>query len=123
MVLLGVLSLLVIISVLTEAWLFYRSAWYVVTNERVCIQNGALTRYLTVVDLDKVLSIQISTSWLERQFGLQSIEFVHGGVRVFTSTRSIVRDPLVMAFVPAAGTLTTDLLNSWLPRDNQTPSA
>jgi hypothetical protein len=89
-----------------------------VTNERICIQSGALARCLTILDLDKVLSVRVSASWLERRCGLQSIEFLHAGNRLTTSGRIAARDQVVMAFVPARGLLASDLVNSWLPRDN-----
>jgi hypothetical protein len=117
--LLGGLALLVIGAVFLEATLVCRNAWYVVTNERICIQTGALSRCLTVIDLDKVLSVQVSSSWLERMCGLQSIELVHGGMKLFAQYRWLVQDPFVMALVPTAGSLASDLVNSWLPRDDR----
>ncbi len=91
------------------------------TSERICVQTGVLGRHLTILDLDKVLSVRVSASWLERRRGLQTIEFLHAGSRVSTSRRTSPRDQVVMAFVPAHGRLVTDLVNSWLPRDNARP--
>jgi hypothetical protein len=115
----GGLSLLLVAGIILEAALACRNAWYVVTNERICIQTGALGRCLTIIDIDKVLSVQVSTSWFERMCGLQSIELVHGGVKLFVQYRWLAHDPFTMALVPAAGTLASDLVNSWLPRDDR----
>jgi membrane protein YdbS with pleckstrin-like domain len=118
LMLLGSGLLMLAISIVVEAKLSNRNAWYVVTNERICVQSGVLGRYLTILDIDKVLSVRVSASWLERRLGLQSIEFLHAGNRITTSGRMMARDQVVMAFVPAHDRLVTDLVNSWLPRDN-----
>ena len=111
--------LLLVGTVVVESALSNRNAWYVVTSERLCIQSGAVTTCLTIMDLDKVLSVQVTASWLERRWGLQSIEFLHAGARVPTNVFQAARDRIVMAFVPSAGQLVGDLANAWLPRDNQ----
>jgi len=119
-----VIGLLALVAIaVAEACLSWRNSWYVVTNERICIQAGVLTKCLKVIDIDKILSVQVSTSWLERRAGLQSIELLHAGMRLLTSNRTLVRDRLVMTFVPAGGSLVSDLLNSWLPRDNRARGA
>ena len=62
--------------------------------------DGALGRCLTIIDIDKVLSVQVSTSWLERTCGLQSIELVHGGMKLFVQYRWLAHDPFTMALSP-----------------------
>jgi hypothetical protein len=118
LVLLGSGLLVLAISNVVEARLASRNAWYVVTSERICIQSGVLGRNLTILDIDKVLSVKVSASWLERRYDLLSIEFLHAGTRATTSGRIAARGEVVMAFVPAQERLVTHAVNSWLPRDN-----
>ena len=94
LVLFGSGLLVLAITVVVEATLANQNAWYVVTNERVCIQSGVLSRLLTILDLDKVLSVRVSASWLERRRGLQSIEFLHAGNRLTASGRPLASDQL-----------------------------
>jgi hypothetical protein len=97
-----------------------RNAWYVVTSERVCVQSGALTRSLCVIDLDKILSVEVSSSFLERRFGLQSIQFVHAGGKNPNpyNLQWALGDAYSMVFVRTDGNLASRLLNQWLPRDD-----
>jgi len=98
-----------------------RNAWYILTSERVCFQSGAFTRSLSILDLDKVLSIEVSSSLLERWFSLQSIEFLHAGGKVMGRGAFPWQsgEKYLMAFLPLEGHLVSDLLNTWLPRDNR----
>jgi len=117
-VLLGSGLVVLVASSVVETRLANRNGWYVVTSERICVQSGVLGRQLAILDLDKVLSVRVSASWLERRRGLLSIEFLHAGRRPLTSGRIVARDEVVMAFVPAHERLVTDVVNAWLPRDN-----
>lgn len=95
-----------------------RHGWVVVTSERLCIQSGGFTRGVAVIDLDKVLSVEVSASILERRFGLQSLRIVHaGGAPQATAFR--LHEPNLISFVPVEAQLVTRLLNEWLPRDNR----
>lgn len=94
-----------------------RDAYNVVTNERICIQSGGLTRGIAIIDLDKVLSIEASSSVLERRLGLQTIRIIHAGTPS-APTPFLLTAPNVMAFVPADDHLLSDVVNAWLPRDN-----
>ena len=95
----------------------FRNAYNVVTNERICIQSGSLTCGVAIIDLDKVLSIEVSASVLERRFGLQTIRFTHAGTPS-APTPFLLTTPNVMAFVPADSELLSNIVNAWLPRDN-----
>ena len=113
----GVLALVVFVYSRMQT----RNAHYVVTSERVCVQSGAITRVLCVIDLDKILSVEITSSWLERRFGLQSLQFVHAGgknANPYNFAR-LFGDPYAMTFVKTDGALASKLLNHWLPRDDR----
>ena len=105
-------------GVVLEARLWHRNAWYVITTERVCVQSGALARSLTLLDLDKLLLVQVTDSWLERRLGLQSIEFLHAAVRASANGRGLSRERVAIECVSSAGEVVSNLVNSWLPRDN-----
>jgi len=98
-----------------------RNAWYVITTERICIQGGGVGRYLAVLDLDKVVSVQAVASPLQRMWGLQSIYFSQAGATVFVrnDSRTVSYNPYVVAFIPSDSDLLSRLLNEWLPRDNR----
>jgi|GEM_PF-3665640 len=102
---------------LANAYLQTRNGWYVVTNERICIQSGGFTRGVLVIDLDKVISVQASSTWLERRYAIQSVEVSHAGVQVQANPWRR-REPNVISFVPVGDDLVSNLLNQWLPRDN-----
>ena len=103
------------------AWLQARNARYLVTSERICVQTGALTQALCVIDLDKILSVQVTRSFLERRFGLQTIRFVHAGGEDATRGRLkwLYGDPYAMAYMRTDPALVSNLLNHWLPRDDR----
>lgn len=96
-----------------------RNAWYVVTSERVCIQTGAFTRVLSVIDLDKVVSVRVSCSWLERRLGLQTIDLHYAGQ---IQRPPYQADPHTLAFIGQELPLVSALVNRWLPRDNKRAS-
>lgn len=97
-----------------------RSAWYVVTSERICIQTGWLHLSLVTVDLDKVVSLRASSSWLERRFQLHSIEVVHAGSRTAPGLpRALMSDAYTISHVPLSLDILGTAANAWLPRDNR----
>lgn len=74
---------------------------------------------LLVVDLDKILSVQASSGWLDRRFGIHHVEIVVGGIlpqKVPTWAKS---EHNTLAYVPASENLLSKLTNDWLPRDNR----
>ncbi len=115
---LGVLTL--VISGVVAAWLRVRNFWIVVTNERVCIQSGVLGRQIATIDLDKVVSVVITHGILDRLFATHSLEVVHAGSHLPGPNKSQWINPYCMKYVSNEHTLSSELLNSWLPRDNVT---
>lgn len=96
-----------------------RNAWYVVTTERVCIQSGGGQRLLLVVDLDKILSVQASSFWLDRRFGLHHVELAIGGMPPQKVPAWAKTEHNALAYVPVSENLLSKLTNDWLPRDNR----
>lgn len=112
----------VVLGSLVDCWLRVRHAWYVITTERVCIRSGGWTNTLTVMDLDKVISVRAEASWLEARLGLQTIELTHAsGVAPTRNAYAayLSPNPYAIALVPAGGPLLSELVNHWLPRDNR----
>lgn len=122
-VLLGMFAFVLLgsLALLADCVLRVRRAWYVITSERVCIQSGGWSRTLTVMDLDKVISVRSYASWLEARLGLQSIELTHaGGALVATNAwQLLMPSPYAIAHVAAEGKLMSELVNHWLPRDDR----
>lgn len=104
-----------------EAWLRWRRAWYVVTTERVCIQTGGLGTTLTTVDLDRVVSVQANTSFIDKPFGLHDIELVHAGVPFVANPNGLrfLRNPYALVGLARSDALLTHLVSEWLPRDGR----
>jgi hypothetical protein len=100
------------------AWKRYNSYWYVVTSERVCIQNGLFERKIVTIDLDKVISIKTSQSIFERLFKVNSVELVHGGVTMLRNYFSFINNPNTMKYLDIKENIAGMLINEWLPRDN-----
>ncbi len=100
-------------------------SWYLLTTERVCIQSGWLTRSLVTVDLDKVISLRASSSWLQRRFRLHSIEVIHAGSRAAAPQAGFPASAFsshayTIAFVSLDSEILSVLSKAWLPRDNRT---
>jgi hypothetical protein len=96
-----------------------RNAWYVVTTERVCIQSGGGQRVLLVVDLDKILSVQATSFWLDRRCGLHHVELAIGGMPPQKVPAWAKTELNALAYVPVSENLLSKLTNDWLPRDNR----
>lgn len=100
-----------------------RSADYLITTERICIQTGLINKQLVIIDFDKVISFQATASWMERLFGLHSIGIIHagsGGIQrptAFWMTLGI--SPNVMTGLPVEAGVFSKMNNEWLPRDNR----
>jgi hypothetical protein len=106
---------------LADQWLRVRNARYLITSERVAIQGGGFTRTLIVLDLDRILSVHASATWLERRFGLINIELRQAGVTVVPNGFRWVTTGgwNVLAFLDASSPVLSQLLNHWLPRDGR----
>ena len=103
-----------------DAWLRYRRSWYVIPSERVCIQTGSFGTTLTTIDLDKIVSVQASSGFADKPFGLQDIELVHAGASFNRPGQvRIGRNPYVIAGVAKDSDLLTHLVSEWLPRDGR----
>lgn len=94
-----------------------RSRRYLVTNQRICIQSGFLWRSQSIADLDKIVSVNINHSPVQRAFGLCSIELTLPGAIVIRN--SSFQLPFTMFDIPADSEVIGLLLNTWLPRDNR----
>ena len=120
-ILLGLLVLFTLYQAV-ECWLRLRNGWYVITSERICIQSGGFSKMLTVIDLDKVVSVQAYATWVEALLRLQTIELTHaGGAREYKApiNQYLGPNPYALIHVEARGTLLSDLVNHWLPRDDR----
>jgi len=79
---------------------------YVLTNQRIIIMRGALSRYLRFIDLDKILYIDVQVGMFERKYGTGNIHIglqgpiyppmnYQGGSNPYTGKESIssVKNP------------------------------
>jgi uncharacterized membrane protein YdbT with pleckstrin-like domain len=121
LLMMGLLGFGVFVSATFGPWLRCRSSWYIVTNERVCIQSGALSKNLTILDLDKIISVKDTSGWLERKLGFHSIELMHAGNSVAprVGLMALLSNHYTMQFVPYSEDILSKLTNEWLPRDNR----
>jgi len=109
----------IIIIGLLITWLKIKKFWYVITTERICLQSGILSKRLVSIDLDKVISVKSMHSIPERLLKLQSIEIIHPGISSFPGTNNTAFiNPYVIHYVPVGSNLLSNLMNVWLPRDN-----
>jgi len=112
-------TLLLLSFIFGSMWLRIKNYWFVVTNERICIQSGILTHTTIAIDIDKVVSVISSHSILERWLGLHSIEIVHSGLYPLRVQQGLLLfNPYKIQYVPTSTGLASKLLNNWLPRDN-----
>lgn len=114
------LALAVIAGVLVLQWiangLRRRHLVYVVTNERVVVQDGHLGIRLDTIDLDHVVSITAQAGLIERWFGLKSIAVTVPGQRVSQWKQHALANALVLWGIDAQDPALSQLLNVWLPR-------
>jgi len=95
-------------------YLGLRRSWYVVTSERVCIQSGGGS-VLSILDLDKIGAVRVSSSWIERRFRVQTIDLQQASGPA-SHNMSTVAHSLIA--VPTESPVLSLLVNRWLPRDN-----
>lgn len=101
-------------------YLRVKNHWMVVTNERICIQSGTLSRQTVTIDIDKVVSVISSHSPLDRMFGVHAVEILHGGSQPLRVQKGLVfTNPYKINYVPVSVGLAGRLVNNWLPRDNR----
>lgn len=100
------------------AWLKIRNYWFVITSERICIQSGILGRQVATIDIDKVVSVVITHSVWDRLLGTHAIEVVHPGITINPRNAWKIFNPYVIQYVPVSNSISSELLNNWLPRDN-----
>jgi len=111
---------LLLLYVLTIAWMRVKHSWYVVTTERVCIQSGMLKRQVVAIDIDKVVSVISTRTVLDRIFDLHGVELVHAGVNFPVPNNNLALfNPYKMYYLPKTTGVARNLINNWLPRDNR----
>lgn len=92
---------------------------YIVTTERILLFSGWLNKSALTLDLDKVISVKVSSSWLERLFRLYTIELTHAGNNMMSARNPwLVYNPYTLVGIPLDEPLHDKISNHWLPRDN-----
>lgn len=109
-----------LILIVWMMWLRIKNSWFVVTTERICIQQGIFTRQTMAIDIDKVVSVISTHTLLDRLFKVHSLEIVHAGVLPLRAQQGLIfSNPYKMPYVLSSTRLASQLLNNWLPRDNK----
>jgi uncharacterized membrane protein YdbT with pleckstrin-like domain len=97
---------------------------YMVTTERILFFTGWLNKSALTLDMDKVISVKASSSWLERLYGLYSIEIAHAGNNMMSLRNPwFAFNPYSLVGIPLSETLNDTITNHWLPRDNKRSSS
>lgn len=90
---------------------------YVVSNERVVVQDGHLAIRLDTIDLDHVVSITARASLIERWFGVKSVSVTVPGQKTAVWQRGVMlANAIELWGLPARDPALSQLLNAWLPR-------
>lgn len=100
------------------SYLAFRNRWFMVTSERVMIQSGLLEKRVSVIDIDKINSIQYSQSFPDQKLGLCSIELVMAGVIMQQNNISSILTRNLISGIEADSPVLNNLINKWLIRDN-----
>lgn len=96
---------------------------YMVTTERILFFTGWLNKSALTLDLDKVISVKASSSWLDRAFKLYSIELTHAGNNMMSPRNPwLMYNPYSIVGIPLDEPLHDKISNHWLPRDNRVNS-
>jgi len=99
-------------------YLGFKSSFYLITNERIIIQRGYKSKVLTAIDLDKIITIRSSQSWIQKFFKIHSINITVAGIEIVQN--GFMRSGSnVIGNIPISENITSKLLNEWLPRDNK----
>ena len=118
MAIVGIVLGAFILAVVVWVWLRNRSAWYVVTTERICIRTGALQKTIVSIDLDKIILVKATENLAQRLLGLQSIELTHAGWPG-SPGKAVWFNPCELQNVAVSDGLYGRIVNQWLPRDNR----
>ncbi|MBI2397855.1 MAG: PH domain-containing protein [Xanthomonadales bacterium] len=90
---------------------------YIVTNERVVVQDGYLGIRLDTIDLDHVVSITAKAGLVERWFGVKSVSVTVPGQKAAIWQRGVMlANAIELWGLPAQDPALSQLLNVWLPR-------
>lgn len=112
----GLLALVVLGQSLANA-LRRRHLVYIVTNERVVVQDGYLGIRLDTIDLDHVVSITAKAGLVERWFGVKSVSVTVPGQKAAIWQRgAMLANAIELWGLPAQDPALSQLLNVWLPR-------
>jgi len=96
-----------------------KNYYMVVTNERICIQSGALDTKIAFIDIDKIVSVLSTQPFLAKYFNFHHLEIIHAGVSGNTWQRPYsFSNPYKIHYVDIDKGLPSKLLLNWLPRDN-----
>ena len=116
---LGALVALAVVGLWVSTALRRRHLVYVVTNERVIVQDGVLGVRLDTIDLDHVVAITAVADWVSRWFRLKSIVLVVPGQRFSPWHRIPLANAVTLWGIDAQDPALSQLLNVWLPRQRR----
>ncbi|MBL0027971.1 MAG: PH domain-containing protein [Rhodanobacteraceae bacterium] len=90
---------------------------YVVTNERVVVQDGYLGIRLDTIDLDHVVSITAKADWIDRWCRIKSVSVTVPGQKAAILPRgAMLANAIELWGLPENDPALSQLLNVWLPR-------
>jgi|GEM_PF-4690249 len=99
-------------------YLGYKNSFYLITNERIIIQRGYKSKILTAIDLDKIITVRSSQSWIQKFFKIHSIHITVAGIELAQNGFAKGGHNMI-GNIPITENITSKLLNEWLPRDNK----
>ncbi len=109
--------LLILLGYVMGLALRRRHLAYVVTNERVVVQDGYLGIRVGTIDLDHVVSITAKAGLVERWFGVKSVSVTVPGQKAAIWQRgAMLANAIELWGLPAQDPALSQLLNVWLPR-------
>lgn len=108
---------IIIVSILSR--LKVKKFWYIITNERICIQRGLSETTIITIDIDKLISINTTQSAIERRLKLYSIDLIYSGWSYHRNIFGLQYNPNQIKFISVEDNLASKLTNEWLPRDNK----
>lgn len=102
------------------SFLSFKSRWFMVTTERVMIQSGITEKRVSIIDIDKINSIQTFQGTIDQRLGLCNIELVLAGVLINQNSgvNSFLSKNVIVGMKCDSPVL-DKLINSWLIRDNK----
>lgn len=117
----GTLAALLLLAQWVANTLRRRTLIYIVTTERVVVQDGMLTLRLDTIDLDHVVSITAHADVIDRLYWLKSIALTVPGQRSSFWYRVPLANAVMMWGIEAQDPALSQLLNVWLPRARRMP--